>query len=110
MLKPIPLKLLIHSATYEEFIESQRYEETFKQPITLKNIRMNFETSLNRASDSATESIKATMFFDLVNSKATGPFEFKEKSKVTFEGQQMQVQKVSPFYSNKIHHYEVELS
>lgn len=108
-IKPIPKKLLIHEATYEEFDTNNRYGETYFAPVTLKNIRINFERSLNRSGDTESKNIKATMFFDLRNSSATGEFEFKEKSKLTFEGLVMQVQKINPVYADTLHHYEVEL-
>jgi hypothetical protein len=107
--RPIPKTLLTHEATYEEFLGNGRYGETFLPAVTLKNVRINYERSLKRTQDSEGKNIKATMFFDLVNSRATGDFEFKEKSKLTFQGLVMQVQKINPIYADKLHHYEVEL-
>jgi hypothetical protein len=107
--KPIPIEVLIHEAVYEEISSNTRYGEAFLPPVTLKNIRINHEKSLQRSSNSEGKNIKATMFFDLVNSRASGEFEFKEKSKLTFDGLVMQVQKVNPVYASKLHHYEVEL-
>lgn len=109
MLKPIPMKLLIHSATYEEFVDDGRYGESFRDPITFNHIRIDYATSVNASGNTESKSIKALMFFDLVNSKASGMFEFKEKSKITFNGMVLHVQKVNPLYSTRLHHYEVEL-
>jgi hypothetical protein len=107
--RPIPLSLLIHEATYEEFDANSRYGETYLPAVTLKNVRINYERSLKRTQESEGKTIKATLFFDLVNSKATGEFEFKEKSKLTFQGLVMQVQMINPIYADTLHHYEIEL-
>jgi hypothetical protein len=109
LVKPIPIEILIHEAIYEEMGSNTRYGESYLPPVTLKNVRINYERSIKRTSDTEGKSTKATMFFDLVNSSASGEFEFKEKSKVTFNGMVMQVQKVNPIYASKLHHYEVEL-
>jgi hypothetical protein len=50
-IRPIPRRLLIHEATYEEFDTNSRYGETYLPAVTLKNVRINFERSLNRSSD-----------------------------------------------------------
>ncbi|MBU8768700.1 putative minor capsid protein [Cytobacillus oceanisediminis] len=108
-IRPIPRNLLIHEAIYEQFEENGRYGETYLPAVTLKNIRINFEKSFNRSTDTESKNVKALMFFDRRNSSATGEFEFKEKSKVIFQGVTMQVQRVNPLFTDTLHHYEVEL-
>lgn len=108
-IRPIPRNLLIHAAIYEQFEANGRYGETYLPAVTLKNIRINFEKSFSRVGDTESKNVKALMFFDRINSSATGEFEFKEKSKVTFQGVTMQVQRVNPLYTDTLHHYEVEL-
>lgn len=109
-IRPIPMHLLIHEAEYEEFQEDSRYGESFYPAVTLQNVRVNFESSLKTSGNTESKNIKATMFFDLINSSATGEFEFREKSKVTFNGLVMQIQKINPIYTDQLHHYEVELA
>ncbi|WHY63259.1 putative minor capsid protein [Cytobacillus firmus] len=108
-IRPIPRNLLIHEAIYEQFEENARYGVTYLPAVTLKNIRINFEKSFSRAGDTESKSVKALLFFDQKNSCSSGIFEFKEKSKVTFQGVPMQVQRVNPLYTDTLHHYEVEL-
>lgn len=109
-IRPIPLNVLIHEAEYEQLNSNDRYGEFFLPAVTLKNIRINFEKSFSRAGDTESKSVKALMFFDQRNSSATGDFEFVEKSKVTFQGVTMQVNRINPLYTDTLHHYEVELS
>ena len=109
MLKPIPKHLLIHTVTYEQYSNSGRYGETFLAAVTLKNVRVEFESSFSRADDTESKSIKALMFYDPITSSTSGDFEFMEKSKVTFNGITLHIQKVNPLYTTRLHHYEVEL-
>lgn len=109
-IRPIPKRLLIHTAEYEQFEENGRYGEEYLPAITLKHIRINFERSFSRAGNTESKSVKALMFFDQANSSAEGDFEFKEKSKVTFQGVTMLITRINPLYTDTLHHYEIELS
>lgn len=110
MVKPIPKRVLIHEVTYEEHIPGDGFtEEEFKPPATLYNVRVGFESNIRRTNISEEKLYKAILIFDVVNSSSSGVFEFKEKSKVTFNGEEMHVNKVNPVYGFALHHYEIEL-
>lgn len=109
MVKPIPKKLLIHEVKYEEFYEDDRYGEGYKLPITLKNVRVQVGSAFSRSNTNENISYQAMLIYDVKNSSTSVPFEFKEKSKVTFNGKTMLVQKVNPVYAFTLHHYELEL-
>lgn len=110
MVRPIPRKFLPHTVTYEEYEEGGRYGDTYKDPVTFQFVRVDELTSraLSQLSDSNQHT--HTLIFDVVSSVATKPVQFTVKSKITFEGQELTVQKVNPLRTfNQIHHYELEL-
>ena len=109
MIAPIPLYLLIHTVIYEEYQDnSDGYGEGYKDPVTLRNVRVEPVSSLRRSNTTETQTFNSILFFDMTHS--TPQVNFVEKSKVTFNGQEMVVSKVNPMYSLKLHHYEIELT
>ncbi|MCM3404254.1 MULTISPECIES: putative minor capsid protein [Bacillaceae] len=109
MVKPIPKKVLIHFVTYEEYLGKGRMDEEYKQPITLSNVLVQPVSNIKRSNIAEQKAFQSLLFFDVVNSSSEALFEFKEKSKVTFQGQRMTVNKVNPVHAFSLHHYEVEL-
>lgn len=107
MVKPIPLKLLIHSVDYEEYDGTGRHGDKFKPAVTLKNVLVQPVSSINNRGTSEEKAYNSLLFFDVVHSRPA--LTFKEKSRVTFDGQTMIVGKVNPIYAFSLHHYEVEL-
>jgi len=109
MVKPIPKAVLIHSAQYEEYAGNDRHGESYKDPITLYNVRIEEISNIVRSNMSEETLFDALLFYDVVNSSAEAAFTFKEKSKVTFDGKTMLVKKINKAAAFKLHHYEVEL-
>ena len=110
MIKPIPLSLLIHNVTYEEYSGNNGWGETYLPPVTLENVLVQPVSNINRSNTAEEKGYKAILFFDMTHSKPL--VNFKEKSKITFEGDKvMYVQKVNTLYalSTTPHHIEVEL-
>lgn len=109
-IRSIPLSLLIHSITYEEYTgKPGGWDDTFKDSITINHVRVSPSTSLSRDTDQEQIIGKLIVFID---SKSSIPFvEPVEKSKVVFDGGNYIVHKVKPQYalSSIPHHYEVEL-
>lgn len=109
MIRPIPLSLLIHSVTYEEYVGNDGWGETYLPPVTLENVLVQPTSNINRSNIAEEKQYKAILFFDMTHSspKVT----FKEKSRVAFNGETMTVQKVNTLYalSTTPHHIEVEL-
>src|SRR4051812_14514597 len=97
--KPIPKQVLIHTATYEEFVQGDGFEteDDFKSPVLLSNVLLqpsNTSTpNIIRTTTGEELQVNYTMFYDLVNSSANGEFDFTEKSRITFEGKTFIVEK-----------------
>lgn len=104
----MPLEILIHEVTYEEYDEKDRYGNEFKPPITLENVLVQPVSNIKRSGDSDAVAYESLMFFDCVNSKPQD-VQFKKKSKISFNGAEMVVNKVNPIYTFNLHHYELEL-
>ena len=109
MVKPIPRRLLIHSVTYEEYAGNDGWGETYLSPVTLENVLVQPVSNISRSNIAEEKRYRAILFFDMTHS--TPKVTFKEKSRVTFNGETMIVQKVNTLYalSTTPHHIEVEL-
>ncbi|MBO1515602.1 minor capsid protein [Metabacillus sp. BG109] len=111
MVKPIPKHLLIHTVEYQQFVEGDGIttEDGYKPPVTLSDVRVQALSNIKKNTNSEELLYDAMLFFDVVNSSSSGPFEFTEKSKVTFNGKVMTIEKVNPVEAFKLHHYEIGL-
>ena len=109
LVKPIPIHLLPDTVTYEEYEGSERWGDTWTAPVTLSNVRVEDMSSLTMSNIREQREFKALLFFDVVISKSDIPFAFIEKSKVTHNGVEYVVNKVTPVRAFKLHHFEVEL-
>lgn len=109
MVRPIPRRLLIHSVIYEEYSGNSGWGETYLPPVTLENVLVQPVSNINRSNIAEEKRYKAILFFDMTHS--TPKVTFKEKSRVTFNGETMTVQGVNTLYalSATPHHIEVEL-
>jgi hypothetical protein len=111
VVKPIPKHVLTHTVTYEEWQEGDgiNADGGFKAPVTLSNVRVQYLSNIQRNSNSEQLLYEAMLFYDVINSSSSAPFTFIEKSKVTFDGKTMVVEKVNPVEAIQLHHYEIEL-
>ncbi|MFC0271125.1 putative minor capsid protein [Metabacillus herbersteinensis] len=109
--KPIPLSVLPHTVTYEEWQEGDgiNTESGFKAAVTLSNVRVQLLSNIRKNTNSESLLYDAMLFYDVVNSSSSGAFVFTEKSKVTFNGKAMFVEKVNPVEAFKLHHHEIGL-
>ncbi|MRG87002.1 putative minor capsid protein [Salinibacillus xinjiangensis] len=108
-IKPIPKQLLIHTIEYEEFTENNGWDDSWAPPVTIQNVRVEPISRLNRSSNSEGEQANHVVIVDRVHSSHYP--EFKEKSKITFDGNSREVVEVKPFYAfgKTPHHYELGL-
>jgi len=107
--KPIPKKLLFHSIIYEEWYDNEGWGSGFREPITIKNVRVEEVKAIANTSIRYDTDVESIVFIDRANSL---PFkELKEKSKVTFNGKTSIVYKNAAKYDELTtpHHYEVQL-
>lgn len=108
MIRPMPKAILIHSVQYKEYIGEDRYGNSFKEPITLENVLIQPVSSIKRNNLGDSVSFNSLMFYDCTNSMPKN-ITFTKKSIITFNGEEMVVNKVNPIYTFSLHHYELEL-
>ncbi|WP_338788809.1 putative minor capsid protein [Metabacillus sp. FJAT-53654] len=111
IVKPIPKHLLIHTVVYEQFQEGDGIttESGFLPPVTLSDVRVQALSNIKKNTNSEDLLYDAMLFYDVVNSSSSAPFEFTEKSKVNHNGKTMFIEKVNPVEAIKLHHYEIGL-
>lgn len=112
MIRPIPLSFLIHTVEYREYLGNGRYGETFADPITIERVRLQPIASYRRKTgererEKPNESF--VLFFDMTYSRPL--VNFKEKSKIVFQGKEYSVIRISEFcaFDTTPHHIEVML-
>lgn len=109
--KPIPLKVLIHTVEYHEKSNDTRYGTGYLAPITINNVLVTPSSKVSIVSsvdNNEKKETKGILFVDVINSKPAT--ELKPQSKIVFNGLEMIVSKVKPIYGFDLHHYEVELT
>lgn len=108
---PLPKKWLIHEIEYEGYLgENDWGDVDYEPPITIKHVRFDDSTVFSRDSTQTKVLADAIIFVDAKNSNPVP--EFKEQSKVRFNGKEYVIQKVVPCYyptEKRIHHYELEV-
>jgi hypothetical protein len=109
-IKPIPANLLIHSVVYEEFLDNERWGETFAAPVALNNVRVEPAKGLIKDTIREAISARAVLFFDTTHSTPTME-NFVIKSKITFDNVVYTINDVQTFYAfeDTPHHYEMIL-
>lgn len=107
---PIPLKLLIHSATLNEVETDKWGAEQDKFAYALHHVRFEPSTRIVHTANNADVQCTATLFIDAVSSWPLGVSPSVGNS-VVWEGRRYIVQDIQRLYDeNKLHHLEVELS
>lgn len=109
MVKAIPSKLLIHSIEYEHYTGNDGWDDTWDEPITINNVRVEPVSQISRSSNAEGEQASHVVVVDRVHSSVFPDFAIK--SRITFNGDPREVVDVKPFYGfgSKPHHYEVSL-
>lgn len=109
--RPIPKSWLIHEIVYEEFLGKDDWGKIqYEEPITIEYVRVDESTVFSRDSRETKIQANAVIFVDAVNSKPA--VEFKEQSRLKFNGKDYTIKKVIPCYQpkiNEIHHWELEV-
>ncbi|SEP56899.1 Minor capsid protein [Virgibacillus subterraneus] len=108
--KPIPRSLLIHEVEYEEYAGSDGWDGGYNPSLTIKNVRVEPVSRLNRSSNSEGVSVSHVVVVDKQHSSIYPPF--KVQSRITFEGRSYEIIDAKPFYAfgDVPHHYELELA
>lgn len=109
-MKPIPKKLLIHTAELKTVNTNntwQNEEETGL--ILLSKIRFEPLSKLVTAKDNRQVTLSAVLFYDCRNSRPKN-VEFVSGQKICFNGAEHVIETIEPLYDgDKLHHYELGL-
>lgn len=108
MIKPMPLELLIHKVEYRELLGENRYGKEYSEPVTLENVLVQPVSVLRKASQSNIELFNSVMFYDCTNSKPHH-VNFTKGSMISFSGEEMEIEEMTPIYTFGLHHYELGL-
>ena len=110
-MKPIPKRMLVNSATYEEYLvdtgEGSSYSSTV---VTLNNVKIDEQMQFSYNSNGKEIVGNAIMFYDLTNSSGLTDSPVNE-SKITFNGKNYTIKNVDVLRANNNlpHHYEILL-
>ena len=109
-MKPIPKKLLIHTAAAIEKGEPDMWGKCEDVERTeLSFVRVEPSSSLRISKDNNQVQLAAVLFYDCRNSQPAG-YDFSHVDKVEYDGQQYNILSVKRLYDEaKLHHLEVEL-
>lgn len=109
-IRPIPKKLLVHSAMLYKMIEEDRWGKSHLDAgIALEKIKMEPSTQIVRDKNNAEIQLAATLFFDCKNSRPKGTV-FQVDDIIVFNGMRFQVKTIETLYADTTpHHYEVGL-
>lgn len=110
-IRPLDPSWLIHDIEYEERIGEDEYQNPRYAPKEkIESVRVDFSKVYSRTMDGVQVVAEGVIFVDSTHSF---PFpDFKEASKIHFEGGVLHLKKVVPVYNpkvNAIHHYELEV-
>ena len=110
MVKPIPRRLLIHTATLSDVTLSAFQSESLRTVAVLQHVRIETSEKLVITKDNRQISLAATLFFDCRNSKPSY-VQFSVGQRITFAGAVYRIETVEPVYDDtRLHHYELGLS
>ncbi len=110
--KPLPKSWLIHTITYEEYIDKDDWgNPIYDDPIEIKHVRFDNSTVFSRDSTQKKVLADGIVFVDTTNSKPI-PDKFIEESRITFNNRTYKLEKIVDCYypnKNEIRHYELEV-
>lgn len=107
---PIPVSILIHTATLQTAALDRDQSPTYTPVASLSRIRVEPSSKQVIGSDGTQKQLSGVLFFDVRNSKPAGTA-FVVGQYVLFNGNEYRVETVDTLYDKrKLHHYEVGLS
>lgn len=110
MIRPIPKRMLVNSATYEEYVADTGEGSSYATATTLDNIKVDEQMQFSYSSNGKEIVGNAIMFYDLTNSSGLTDSPVNE-SKITFNGKTYTVKDTDILRANNStpHHYEILL-
>lgn len=109
-MKPIPEKLLIHSAELKTVTDDNTWQEqTPTDSKQLSKIRIEPCSRLAETKDNKLITLSAVLIYDCKNSRPKNT-KFQQGQKVFFNGKEYAVETIEPLYDgSKLHHIELGL-
>ena len=109
-MKPIPKRLLIHSAELKTVnADNSWQEEETKTIANLKYVRIEPSSKHITAKDNRQVTLAATLLYDCRNSRPAG-VGFIQGQKIIWNGIEHVIETIEPLYDGeKLHHYELGL-
>lgn len=108
-MKPIPKRLLIHSATLHAVTEDAWQSETLTELAKLERVRIEPVSKLITDKQNRQCTLSAVLFYDCRNS-APKAVQFETGQKLLWNGMEYRVETVEPLYDGgRLHHLEVGL-
>lgn len=109
-MQPIPKRMLVNSATYEEYIADTGEGSSYKTAVTLDKIKIDEQLQFSYTSNGKEIVGNGMLFYDLTNSSGFTNKPVNE-SKITFNGKIYTVKntKISRPNNSTPHHYEILL-
>lgn len=108
MARQIPKKLLIHQATYNEYLGNTGEDYSYDDDITLSNVRVEEIKTIVRGKDGDEIISNSLMFYDLVNSSGLTSMPVVN-SKVTYNNKLYHIIDIEKLDTYNSHHYEIVL-
>lgn len=109
MSRPISKRMLSCSATmYTEQEMDEDRNVVWSDPIELSQIFVTVSEGTTNTSDGKETADNMTLFYDCWNSLPKG-LTFKPGAKIVFEEREYFINRVTPCYSDGLHHYEIGL-
>jgi hypothetical protein len=110
MIKPIPKRMLVNSATYEEYIADTGEGSSYKPAVTLDKIKIDEQLQFSYSSNGKEIVGNGILFYDLTNSSGFTNKPVNE-SRITFNGKTYTIKDTDILRANDStpHHYEVLL-
>ena len=109
MMRPIPRKLLIHTADVVTETTDRWGEVTGTNTVTMSLVRIEPSSSITIDKQNSQIKVDAVMYYDCRLSQPAD-FKFVLGAKVVFEGTDYRIATIKRFNTNIPHHYEIGLS
>lgn len=109
-MQPIPKRMLVNSATYEEYIADTGEGSSYKTAVTLDKIKIDEQLQFSYSSNGKEIVGNGILFYDLTNSSGFTNKPVNE-SRITFNGKTYTIKDTDILRANDStpHHYEVLL-
>ena len=112
MSRPIPRKMLPHTATYRKRTGVDRYQNPEYAPaVTLRYVRVELVHSNANQAPGEMDADKAVLFYDTTTSLPVN-ITFEKGDSVTFGGAEFTVREAEKMYGDfaRVHHWELRLT